>query len=340
MDEYEQTIKFSIIVPFYNVEEYIEKCVYSLLNQNCANYEILLIDDGSQDKSRELVEKIQEQNARIRIIAQCNKGLGGARNTGLLHAKGEYVIFIDSDDYVKENFLECIERLLLENKDVDILCYNVIEVDENGKKIRCLDMNEGLAGVQNVKNNPTILLLNPSACNKVYRREFFVNTKITFPEKTWYEDTATTRKLLLCADSIYFSNEAFYYYVQRQGSITHSKPSNKCLDIIKEIESLREFLMERQELSVFFEELEIVAVRSVLLFALEKVNVSDHKSGLQDHLVSYILEKFPKVLNNKYLSKETKKRCRTLLKKRYTFYHFRYIRWDQFKRKLKRFIRR
>ena len=335
-----ETIKFSIIVPVYNAEKYVCKCMRSLIDQTYGNYEVIIVDDGSKDKSVDVIQAFLQGNQKFRLVRQENKGSGGARNTGVEYATGDYIVFIDGDDYVKTTFLERVACVLLKNENLDILCYDIEEVNEQGLTLRVLQMNEGLRNITNATETPKLLTINPSPCNKLFRREFYLQTNVRFPENTLYEDTVTPRVLLACAKQVGFTEETFYYYVQHQGSCTHLKPSPRCLDIIKVMDELVGIFKAKNIFEQFFAELELVAIRSVFLFALERVNEMDYKYALQNDLVDYIKREFPNVLENKYLSKGLRKRVAVLLKRKFRRYHFRYVKLDQWKRRIKRAIKR
>lgn len=213
----------SVIIPIYNVQDYIEECLKSVIAQTYKNIEILCIDDCGLDNSISVVKKYMIIDSRIRLIChEENKGLGGGRNTGIKHAKGEYICFIDSDDIIDETMLEKMHAAIL-NYDVDaVIC-----------KIECFQNNniwysssfhylrESKSRVFNIKNNKHRLTdIYPSAWNKLYKVEIIKKYNIYFPEKLLYEDHYFFYKYFCNIDRFYFLSESLYKYrVSRENSI-------------------------------------------------------------------------------------------------------------------------
>ena len=212
--------KYSLIVPVYNVQKYIEKCISSILDQDYANYEIIIVDDGSTDKSAEIIDRIANLNRdKIVSIHQENKGLGGARNTGLEKATGKYVWFIDSDDTIAPYSLKHLDEFI-QKQEVDILVFDRVAIDELGNEMETeVGVDFEHEDIFSLEKNPQMLYMSPSACNKIFRKELFEKTKICFPDKIWFEDLYTIPKLYLQADKMGYLHESLYLYLQRDGSI-------------------------------------------------------------------------------------------------------------------------
>lgn len=213
----------SVIIPFYKVEKYIEKCIGSVKNQTYTNFECLLIDDESPDSSFKLAQKAILDDPRFSIIRQNNKGLGGARNTGIEHAKGEYIFFLDSDDWILPHCLETLYSAIhRDNSEIAICAYNA--VSESGEVNYTFSQFE--AGTYTDKS----FILNqflyyPTAWNKLYKKSLWEN--IRYPEKMYYEDLATTYKLVNKISKITAIDDCLYQYLQRAGSImTSYSPKN------------------------------------------------------------------------------------------------------------------
>jgi glycosyltransferase involved in cell wall biosynthesis len=223
----------SVIVPVFNVKPYLESCIDSILSQTYENIEIILVNDGSNDGSELICNKYSEFDDRIKLINKNNGGLSDARNTGIYAAKGDYICFIDSDDYVHPMFVELLLKDLLE-KNSDISVCNFYRVDVKGaveedKKIKSALFN-------NIEAMRDILLPN-SFCevmtwNKIYKKEIFTANKIIFPLGKIHEDNFTTYKLMYHSNLISFINVPLYYYRQRQDSIMNQPFSPKRLDAI------------------------------------------------------------------------------------------------------------
>lgn len=210
----------SIIVPVYNVSAYLEQCINSILNQKYYNYEVILVDDGSTDKSGIICDRYAEKYNCIRVIHKQNGGLSDARNHGLDIARGSYICFIDSDDYVSENYLSVMYRNLIENE-VDISCCGFSKVYDNGKQIYNLrQVREKYCGedIQIYLNVDGYF--NVAVWNKLYKKSLF--KKRRFPVGKNSEDAYIQCHIMNEAKSLFYDSTPEYYYRQRGGSITKS----------------------------------------------------------------------------------------------------------------------
>lgn len=293
-------MKISVIVPVYNVEAFLEKCITSILNQSFKEYEIIIINDGTKDNSGKIAEKFAERYPeKIVYIKQENKGLGGARNTGIHCAKGQYLLFVDSDDYIAPDTLEKLYNKIVEER-ADLLLFDFYRVSEDyeiiNREYGCFSTETQFI----LKTYPEILFDNPSTWNKLYHRSLFFDYEIKFPEKVWYEDLRTTAKVYTKARKIVYFKEPFYYYYQRETSIMHTKDSGSYLQIIDAMEDLLEYFKKQGIYEEFENELEYLAVYHLLFFALIRVNKIDSTSSVQKELKEYVAKKFPKCQKNFY----------------------------------------
>lgn len=207
----------SIIVPVYNVEEYIEKCVNSIINQTYKNIEIILVDDGSKDSSGKICDELKQKDSRIKVIHKENGGLSDARNAGLKIANGDYIGFVDSDDYIKEDMFEILYKLNKEhNADISIVSFYEIY---KGKVIGVRDSKklEELNKIQAIKELLIDTKIQSYAWNKLFKKQLFEN--IEFPKSKNFEDIATTLLLFEKANKVALLEEPKYYYVRRDNSI-------------------------------------------------------------------------------------------------------------------------
>lgn len=213
----------SIIVPVYNVEAYLERCVDSLRNQTYRNLELILVDDGSPDRCPGICDSLAEADDRIRVIHQENAGLSGARNTGINAAKGEYLAFVDSDDYVAENFIEALYTVIQESGCAVSQCRFSYVRGESLKADVCpkggwkeYRDEELMAQLYGPEEEATYFVV---AWNKLYKRELF--EQIRYPQGRIHEDEATTYRLFHEGKSLAFLDSALYgYYTENTGSIT------------------------------------------------------------------------------------------------------------------------
>lgn len=217
----------SVIVPIYNVEEYLPTCIESILNQTYKNLEILLIDDGSTDTSGIICDEYARKDNRCIVIHQQNKGVSETRNTGLNHATGEYISFIDGDDYIHPQMLEILyEALQKENYDFSMILYKETYTREKFPIVaeytaQELDQNQLFYGLYNEssrKNNAYIEVNFHVVWNKLYKRTLIDDT---FFIKTAAEDTVFNNIIYLKCQKAIVINKEMYYWVQRPTSITH-----------------------------------------------------------------------------------------------------------------------
>lgn len=243
----DEKILVSIIVPYYNVEEYIRQCLDSILIQTYTNIEIILIDDGSTDGSGHIVNKYARRDSRIKVFYQANKGLSAARNLGLDNATGDYILFVDSDDFVEKDFVKiALMEIISHNVEIATFGYNLI-MPHDGiiiKKNTC--MSKALSKEEAIKE---LLVLKDVVYNyvwnKIYHRDIFKD--IRFPIGRTYEDISVMYKLFdLVRTDIYVSDKILYNYRRlRVGSITSNSRTSSAIEdrLVGQIERLN-FLNE------------------------------------------------------------------------------------------------
>lgn len=229
----------SVIVPVYNVAGYLEESLKSLIEQSYQNLDIIIIDDGSTDGGEKYVDKFAKNRKNVRVIHQENRGLSAARNRGLEIAKGDYITFLDSDDFFAKDAIESLLNAATENK-VDISTCVHYERKENGE---LFDFNHGAlaSGVYSVKEMLRNMLnergTNLQVIGKLYRRELF--DKVRFPVGEVYEDVAVCHQLFLrCKTNVAFIAEPKYYYNLRANSITNCGYNPKKNILIKHTDEM------------------------------------------------------------------------------------------------------
>ena len=241
----------SIIIPVYNSEKYLEECLTSVVNQSLKDFEIICVNDGSTDNSLKILEKFGAQDSRIRIINQQNQGQGYARNAGLEAAAGDYVGFIDSDDYISPDFYEKLYKYI-----GDIILSTKRKYLIDGK-LKTKDFK--------AKDKNSLIMKNCNIYNKIYSKEFLLNNNIKFYGKTNpAEDNYFSVKAILKAESIKIINGGTYFYRVVEGSTIHktfSRDGFEILNIMKEIKNFNpdlEILDSKinQELNSFYKRLD------------------------------------------------------------------------------------
>ena len=299
--------KASVIVPVYNVEAYLEKCVQSILRQTEQDFELLLVDDGSTDSSGQLCEELAKKDSRIRVIHQENQGLGGARNTGIREAKGDWLLLVDSDDWIEPEILEkSLEAGLREEADMVVFPFR--SVDEEGRELAVFRENIPVGRAFALKERKDILLTAPVAWNKLYRTAFFRETGLAYPSRVWYEDIRTTPKLMALARRMVFISDIGYNYLQRQGSIMNSGKVARNVEIIEAFDDILPWFREQGLFAEYRQELEYLAVFHAYLTASVRVILADRKSPLLARLAAYLQEQFPTWRKNAYLPRLGAKR--------------------------------
>lgn len=247
----------SIVVPVYNVEQYLKRCVKSLLNQTYERIQILLIDDGSTDTSDMLCDELKNTDSRIEVIHKKNAGLGMARNTGLDNIKGKYVLFVDSDDYIEKDAVKILMEKAIKYS-ADVVATQFIY---NGEKEKT-EVEEGIYHGEKVKKLIPCILgtskknndqLNVSSCTKLYNVEFLNKYKLRFPSERQliWEDLAFNYDVFCHAKNIYVMDYAYYNYLYNEQSLTHKYNPQKFEQIMKMYEYMFKKVIRLQDRDAF-----------------------------------------------------------------------------------------
>ena len=235
-------------MPVYNVENFLSKALTSVENQTFKDFEMIIVDDGSSDKSYEIAEEFCSKNPNFKLIKQENSGPAAARNTGVMHCKGEYIAFMDSDDYLEKNFLEELYKLA-KKTGADITCCNFNMYFPN-KKLKIYMPFNSLPGVYTKSKALRKLILDVSVhyfiWNKLYKRELFMERNIKFDDM-YFEDISTSPRLFYFAKTVAFTSKALYNYTMRENSILHSINAKKVNDYIKALGIIKSFLEENND---------------------------------------------------------------------------------------------
>ncbi|MBQ3559395.1 MAG: glycosyltransferase family 2 protein [Agathobacter sp.] len=244
----------SIIVPIYKVEAYLERCVNSLKNQSYKNIEIILVDDGSPDRCPELCDELAKTDSRIRVLHKENGGLSSARNAGIDVAKGEYIVFVDSDDYIAENMLEKMHQRIVADR-TDMCICDFCFVNEEGKSIEVPESQfpfkdavykreDILKVVCSASGLPNEWRIVP-AWNKMYHKDVLKYCR--FEEGRLHEDEFAIHHFVYACKKISMVSDKLYYYVQREKSIMNSTFSVKRFDAAIAFQQRYLFLKEKKE---------------------------------------------------------------------------------------------
>ena len=218
----------SIIIPVYKVEKYLEKCIESVLKQTYTNLQIILVDDGSPDSCGKICDEYAKKDPRIEVIHKVNGGLSDARNVGIAKAKGKYIGFVDSDDYIKEDMYEILINLIKEY-DADVSICNLYDVIDGKEYIR--NNENGIQEYSRLEILKEVLLdknIQSYAWNKLYKKELF--DEIKYPIGKKYEDIGTTFYVFEKCNKIVVTSEPEYYYLKRSDSLVNNVTESTVLD--------------------------------------------------------------------------------------------------------------
>lgn len=289
----------SVILPIYNVEKYLEKCLKSVINQTYKNLEIILVDDGSKDNSPKICDEYAVKDKRIVVIHKSNGGLSDARNAGIEIAKGKYITLIDSDDYVEKDYVQFLYQLIKENNAEMSICSHTV-LYTNGTRI---EKETGEHLVLDPKTTLEKILydegIDLSAWAKMYKKELFDNVK--YPKGRIFEDAATIYLLIDECKKIALGSESKYYYIIRDNSITTKGFSPKKMQLIDSTQEMCDYVKNK------YPDLEKAADRRLMYAYLatlsQLANCKDKYPEEQKKLMEYIKQNRKKALKDKRIKK-------------------------------------
>ena len=295
--------KISVIVPVYNVEQYLERCVDSIISQTYTNLEIILVNDGSTDNSGKLCDELAKKDERIRVIHKENGGLSDARNRGIDEAESDLVGFIDSDDYIDSDMYEVLLKNL-NNTNADLSMCALYDVYNNTPEAQVTNKETWkLSSEQAIKMVMEAKILSVTAVNKLYRKSLFTDLK--FEVGKIAEDAFIMIKLLDKCEKIVATNEKKYYYVHRENSITTQKFSTKFLNVIEAYEQNSNIISEK------YPKLKDVAqtrMNWAYFYVLDRLLLDDNYNDkeLENKLISYLKNYRKDILNDPLFTKGRK----------------------------------
>ncbi len=297
-------MELSIIVPVYNVETYLEKCINSLVNQtldhNC--YEIIIVNDGSPDHSQDIIDRFAVQYSNIVALQKINGGLSDARNYGLEHAKGKYVAFVDSDDYVDIKMYETMLEKAAE-RDFDMVVCDFKEIYDDHEFQGSSRVQKDLLNKDDVRF--AMLDFYPSAWNKIYKRELF--SEIRFKKGVWFEDVECLYRLFPAVNTVGVVKETFYFYIQHPGSISKSTDP-RIFHCVENWNGIVEYYEKNGFMNLYRKEIEYCYVRYIyatFLKAALKFNKETYQRAL-DMAVREVQRHFKHYRGNSYFYSSAK----------------------------------
>lgn len=291
--------KVSVIVPVYNVEKYLEKCLDSLVMQTLDSIEIIVVNDGTTDNSQVLINQyVKLYPEKVFSYIKPNGGLSDSRNFGLSKANGEYIGFIDSDDWVESSMYEVLYLKAITEKSDLVLCdLEYVWEESNIKKTMY-----GYKSVLNKPINKSVLLAPLFAWNKLYHRSLFDDSGIKYPIGLWYEDIPVTLPILASAKNITYVNETFIHYRQRSTSIMGSRNSNKLNDIFIVLKMVTDYFDKKKILEYYHDEIEYLYIEHLILYGGFRLMRSNNSNKLMKEAFNTIESDFPGWRKNPYIS--------------------------------------
>lgn len=299
-------VKVSVIVPVYNVEKYIRKCLDSLVNQTLEDIEIIVVNDGSKDSSIDILKEYAQNHDNIKVYEKENGGLSDARNYGLQFATGKYIAFLDSDDYVDVNlYKRMYEKAKAEDSDM-VEC-NFYWVYENKTK---KDIGQKYKGKKQMFEKARVV-----AWNKLYKKETLDKAKIQFPKGLRYEDVEFFYKLIPHIERVGFIKEPLIYYVQRKQSIVNTQ-NEKTRDIFIVLDNVIQYYKENNLYEEYKEVIEYTYARFLLCSSFKrmcKIKDKDTRKKLLNETWINLNGKFSNWKENKILNTNLDNKKRYML---------------------------
>ena len=292
--------KVSLIIPVYNVENYIEKCLNSVVNQTLKDMEVIIVNDGSKDSSKQKIEKYLKKYPRIKYLEKENGGLSDARNYGMQYATGEYIAFLDSDDYVEETMYEEMYNVAQKEAADMVECNFIWEYPDKKR--------EDIGAVYNSKRE-MIEKARVVAWNKLIKRELLEKTGVKFPIGLRYEDVEFFYKLVPYLEKVSFVKKCFVHYIQRGNSIANTQ-NIRTKEIFTVLQNVISYYRENGFYDEYKDELEFIYVRFLLCSSLKricKIQNEEERNLALDETWNNITLNFPNWRKNSILKKKTLK---------------------------------
>lgn len=286
-------MKLSVIVPVYNVEKYLRKCLDSLVNQTLQDIEIIVVNDGSPDNSSQIIKEYAMKYNNICSLEKENGGQASARNMALDVAKGEYIGFVDSDDWVDLEMYEEMYNIAMENQSDIVICNTIDHYKDHEVYHRQSDVGK--------------FRKCGSVCNKIFKRSIIGNMR--FPTGMWYEDFCFGIKLLMTTEKIKYTDKHFYHALTREESTMTNNNSEKNLDIIPVMQNIIDYAKEKNIYTSMEYDLEYMVIEHILITSINRVagQKNDQKKKVIKKLREYVLSQYPNFRSSEAFQEFSKK---------------------------------
>lgn len=298
MEDHVSCIEVSIIIPVYNVEKYLRRCLESIINQSLKNIEIIIVNDGSTDRSIEICNEYADLDKRVRVFNKENGGLSDARNYGLINAKGLYVLFVDSDDFINTDSLEKLYLCAIINN-LEIVVGDATRVEEH--KVYQISHSDSVleqtfTGSEFLKHQLKYNLMNMAVWLNLYNRDFLITNQFFFKKGIYHEDELWTPIVFLKAQRVRYEREAFYQYIIRKDSITKQKDRTKngvdLINTCKELEVYYKSVTDKKLRNLLLDYLTML-----FLHAIHFGNLYYHENKEKLYTKKFLIGKPRKVKN-------------------------------------------
>lgn len=291
-------IDISIIVPSYNAEKYIDKCIKALINQTKKELEFIIINDGSTDSTEDIIKSYNDK--RIKYFKNKNQGISKTRNFGIDKAKGKYIMFVDSDDYIEIDACKKLyDRIESTNSDVVVSDFYIVKGDEK-EKFSINSFND-----TSLKDTPKLLnIVNTAPWNKIYKRDLIIKNNIRFPENLKYEDAPFVLECLDKAGKISKLNLYTYDYIIHNNSETTVR-DERVFDLFKILDIIRNYFSNK---SYIKEELDNYIVKMLMNYNIQQRNQKDKTIAMKfiDDSFEYLEKHVPNYKKNRYFKERNK----------------------------------
>ena len=282
------------------MQDYLRPCLDSALSSPASDYEVVAVNDGSTDSSGKILQEYAKDfGGKLRIVSKENGGLGSARNAGMEVCRGEFVVFLDSDDFLAQG---AVDEILseCEKNDFDILFFDQEYISGSGKSLMRFK-GSNREGSFSFEEFPQILFSTPNAGNKIFRKRLFDESGISFPPRQWFEDVNSVYMLYPHCREMRYVSKAWNVHLQRSGSITNSGNAKRNLEMIDACSELLAYYKKLGIFEKYSEELEYCLFYNEFLTSIDRVNLIDYKSPVQDELKGAFVSGFPNYKENDYI---------------------------------------
>ncbi len=295
----------SLIIPVYNVRDYLRKCLDSVAAQTYPHLEVIIVNDGSPDDSLEIALEYTAKYPHFSCYTIENRGLGGARNYGMEQARGDYILFLDSDDYIAPHCVEQLMAAALENGSDLVVC-NCHDVREDGSILLSCE-NRYRNASTTLSQEPELLFNRVCAWGKLYKRELLEG--FSYVSRVWYEDMRLTPKLYLHAKKITYIDDFLFFYVQREGSIMNNGNCLRNLEVIDAFQDLLSYYREQGAYEAYRDALEFLVIEHIAVAAISRVALTRGRERRQviQQLQDYLMG-FENLYDNPYLAAQDRNR--------------------------------